>query len=125
MSLNVGIDRLAVNFRAGLAKHLDAEITVLTWMLVAEATGNQFGVLYRAQIRWKVHSHSVSDRYPIPHVKIVSWHHSLSNGGVGGCECSQGMSALEHSQNRSSSEVSPGATAANFPDARYCYGNPS
>jgi hypothetical protein len=28
-------------------------------------------------IRWKIQSHSVSNRYPVLHVKIVSWHHSL------------------------------------------------
>jgi hypothetical protein len=56
MSPDVRIDRLPVNFSAGLAKHPDAEIAVLARMFVAKTMRNLFGVLDRVQVRWKFQS---------------------------------------------------------------------
>lgn len=74
-------------------------------MFVAKTMRNQFGVLDRVLIRRKFESHSVSDRYPIPHVKIVSRHDSLINREFGLRMLSR-LVALEHPQDRTTSEVS-------------------
>jgi hypothetical protein len=86
VSLVVGMDRLAVNFVARFANHFDEEIAVLDQMFVAKTMRNQFGVLDRVLVRRKFESHSVSDRYPIPHVKIVSRHDSLINREFGAAD---------------------------------------